>query len=73
MWKQCIPDVSENSIQASGPALGKITRNSKDFEKLEPCYNTAIIFKDEERTGADRLMSKVGIVCLHFISCLSSL
>lgn len=58
MLYQCVPDLSENSQGASGPAKGKITRNSPEFEKLEPCYNTAIIFKDEEGTGADRLMSK---------------
>lgn len=54
----CVPDVPESSQQASGPAKGKITRNSPEFEKLEPCYNAAIIFRDEEGTGADRLMSK---------------
>lgn len=68
MLYQCVPDLSENSQAASGPAKGKITRNSPEFEKLEPCYNTAIIFKDEEGTGADRLMSKVSpsLVYLDF-------
>lgn len=67
MWQQCVPDTSENSNQASGPAKGKITRNSPEFEKLEPNYNIAIIFKDEEGTGADRLMSKVGILSFVYI------
>ncbi|XP_068669980.1 sonic hedgehog protein-like [Montipora foliosa] len=58
MLHQCVPDVIETSQMGSGPPKGKITRNSPEFEKLEPCYNTAIIFKDEEGTGADRLMSK---------------
>ena len=68
MLYQCVPDLLENSQAASGPAKGKITRNSPEFEKLEPCYNTAIIFKDEEGTGADRLMSKVSpsLVYLDF-------
>ena len=59
MLSQSEPDVMETSDQASGPAKGKITRNSPEFNKLEACYNTGIIFKDEEGTGADRLMSKV--------------
>ena len=67
MFQQSIPDTSENSQQASGPAKGKITRNSPEFEKLEPCYNNAIIFKDEEGTGADRLMSKVRILSFVYI------
>ncbi|KAL9967466.1 hypothetical protein ACROYT_G025688 [Oculina patagonica] len=58
MLQQSIPDTTENSQQASGPAKGKISRNSPEFDKLEPCYNNAIIFRDEEGTGADRLMSK---------------
>lgn len=58
MLTQSIPDTSEFSQQASGPAKEKISRNSPEFEKLEPCYNNGIIFRDEEGTGADRLMSK---------------
>ena len=54
-----IPDLPEISLQASGPAKEKITRNSPEFEKLKPCYNGDIIFKDEERTGEDRMMTKV--------------
>ena len=62
MLAQSIPDTQEFSQQASGPAKGKISRNSPEFEKLEPCYNNGIIFRDEEGTGADRLMSKVGVL-----------
>lgn len=58
MLEQNVPDTPEDSQQASGPSKGKITRNSPEFDKLKPCYNNAIIFKDEEGTGADRLMSK---------------
>lgn len=67
MLQQCIPDTAEESQQASGPAKGKITRNSPELEKLEPCYNNAIIFKDEEGTGADRLMSKVRFLSFVYI------
>lgn len=62
MLTQSIPDTNEISQQASGPAKGKISRNSPEFAKLEPCYNNGIIFRDEEGTGADRLMSKVGVL-----------
>lgn len=67
MLEQSVPDTAENSQQASGPSKGKISRNSPEFEKLEPCYNNAIIFKDEEGTGADRLMSKVALLSFVYI------
>ena len=67
MLSQNVPDTPEDSQQASGPSKGKITRNSPEFEKLEPCYNNAIIFKDEEGTGADRLMSKVAHLSFVYI------
>ena len=68
MLYQSVPDVLENSQAASGPAKGKITRNSPEFQKLQPCYEPAIIFQDEEGTSADRLMSKVSpsLVYLDF-------
>lgn len=71
MLGQKLPDVPENSQQASGPAKGKITRNSPEFNKLRPNYNNEIIFKDEEGTGADRLMSKVRILLFVYILYLS--
>ena len=58
MKEAFIPDVPETSVQASGPAKGKIT-NSSEFAKLKRCYNGDIIFKDGERTVEDHLMSKV--------------
>ena len=67
MLEQNVPDTSEYSQQASGPSKGKITRNSPEFDKLKPCYNNAIIFKDEEGTGADRLMSKVAHLSFVYI------
>jgi hypothetical protein len=51
---QYFPQLSEAEVV--GGLTRRVTRGSPDFSRLVKNDNPAILFKDEERTGADRLM-----------------
>lgn len=57
--RESVPDVSENTQGASGRAEGAIKRNTKRFKDLVQNWNPDIEFRDDERTGADRMMTQV--------------
>lgn len=57
--RQYIPNVSENTLGASGRPEGPIRRHDARFKELVQNWNPDIEFRDDERTGADRMMSQV--------------
>ncbi|MFS2162489.1 hypothetical protein [Variovorax sp. Varisp62] len=48
---------AKSEVDASGAIRKKIGRTDPEFANLVSNANTAIIFKDEEKTGADRMMT----------------
>ena len=61
VFKQHVPNVSENTLGASGLSDGPINRGDPRFKDLVRNFNPNIWFRDEEGTGADRIMSQVGL------------
>lgn len=53
---QKVPDKPEKDVV--GEAKTKIERDTPEFDKLKKNTNPDIVFKDEEGTGADRMMTE---------------
>jgi len=59
VFKQHVPNVAENTLGASGPAEGSVSRADTRFKDLVVNTNTDIVFKNRRGTNNDRIMSKV--------------
>lgn len=60
--RQYVPNVSEQTLGASGRAEGAIRRSDKRFKELVENWNPNIEFKNTAGNNADRIMSQVSFV-----------
>lgn len=58
VYKEHFPNYSERSLASSGLNHGVVSRQSKRFRELVVNLNPDVKFRDEEGTGADRLMTQ---------------
>src|SRR6218665_413571 len=61
VFMQRVPNLPENSLGASGSAEGSIhSRTDPRFKELVTNFNPDVVFKDDEGTGEDQIMTQVG-------------
>jgi hedgehog protein len=70
IYREHQPNADETAEAASGPPQGAIERGSKRYKNLFANYNEDIVFKNEEGTWDDRLMTRR---CLEKLDTLSVL
>ena len=58
----------KSEVQASGAASSKIVRDSAEFKALKKNDSSDIVFKDEEGTGADRMMNTLIYDCINTLA-----
>lgn len=68
VYKQHVPNVGEETIAASGSPEGRVARSDPKFSQLVTVDNDDIVFRDEEKTGEDRIMTPVDIL-INNINC----
>jgi hypothetical protein len=62
------PSPTSTEASASGPIAGRITRGDARFAGLL-CF-APVIFKDEEKSGADLMMTPRLVGCVAVLACL---
>jgi len=65
VFKQHVPNVSENTLGASGPSEGRISRSDARFNDLVINNNPDIVFKNRQGSHNDRIMSQVSSANTH--------
>jgi len=68
VFKQHVPNVSENTLGASGPPEGIIRRSDPRFNDLVVNNNPEIVFKNRRGTNNDRIMSQVSCILSEVVT-----